>query len=56
MNHQQLLQKKIISPITGVYITPKIVEKKVGNKIITELHYIDPKAGVLVSKITLGAN
>lgn len=45
--------KKVISPISGMFVAPKVVVKMYNGKKVTELHYIDPKTNTLFSKITL---
>jgi len=42
--------KKIISPISGLPVEPKIVINRHGNKIIKEAHWIDPASGAFIRK------
>ena len=42
--------KKIISPISGQIVEPKIVTVKNGNKIVKEAHWIDPASGTFLRK------
>lgn len=42
--------KRILSPISGHYVEPKIVTIKDRNKIITEAHWIDPISGAFIRK------
>ena len=42
--------KRIISPISGQYIEPKIVTIRDRHKIITEAHWIDPVSGIFIRK------
>ena len=41
---------KITSPISGQSSTPKIVERRVGNKIHKEAHWYDPASGTFIQK------
>jgi hypothetical protein len=42
--------KKIISPISGHWVEPKIVTIKDRHRIITEAHWIDPISGAFIRK------
>jgi len=42
--------KRIISPISGMTVEPKIVTIKNGNKIVKEAHWIDPSSGAFLRK------
>jgi hypothetical protein len=42
--------KKIISPISGQPVEPRIVTVINGNKIIKEAHWIDPASGAFIRK------
>lgn len=41
---------KIMSPISGQPVEPKIVEKVVGNKLYKEAIWIDPASGTFIRK------
>lgn len=41
---------KITSPISGQPVTPKIVERQVGDKIYKEAHWYDPASGTFLQK------
>lgn len=40
----------ITSPISGQPSVPKIIETKVGNKIVKEAHWFDPASGTFIRK------
>lgn len=42
--------KKIISPISGQLVEPKIITTVSGNKIVKEAHWIDPASGAFIRK------
>jgi hypothetical protein len=42
--------KRILSPISGRYVEPKLVTIKDRNKIVTEAHWIDPVSGLFIRK------
>lgn len=42
--------KRIISPISGQTVEPRIITVKNGNKIIKEAHWIDPASGAFLRK------
>lgn len=42
--------KKIISPISGMPVQPRIVTVINGNKVIKEAHWIDPSSGAFIRK------
>jgi hypothetical protein len=42
--------KKIISPISGLPVEPRIITNRIGNKIIKEAHWIDPSSGAFIRK------
>lgn len=42
--------KRIISPISGLPVEPRIVTTVVGNKQIKEAHWIDPASGAFIRK------
>lgn len=41
---------KIVSPISGQTCTPKIVERRVGDKIHVEAHWYDPASGTFLQR------
>jgi len=41
---------KIISPISGQTSVPKIVERRVGDKIYVEAHWYDPASGTFLQR------
>lgn len=41
---------KITSPISGQPVEPRIIEKRVGNKIVKEAHWFDPASGTFIRK------
>ena len=45
-----LQPKKIVSPISGNPVTPKIITREVEGKIVTEAHYYDPNSGTFLHK------
>lgn len=47
---EQVQPKQIISPISGVPVTPKLIVKKVGKQNITEAHWICPTSGQFIRK------
>jgi hypothetical protein len=40
----------ITSPISGQPSVPKIIETKVGNKMVKEAHWFDPASGTFIRK------
>jgi hypothetical protein len=42
--------KRIVSPISGNSVTPKIITREIDGKIVTEAHYYDPNSGVFLQK------
>lgn len=42
--------KRIISPISGLPVEPRIITTRVGKKIIKEAHWIDPASGAFIRK------
>lgn len=42
--------KRIISPISGQTVEPKIITRLVNGKIIKEAHWIDPSSGAFIRK------
>lgn len=45
-----LQPKRIVSPISGNPVTPKIITREVDGKIVTEAHYYDPNSGTFLHK------
>lgn len=45
-----VMPKRILSPISGTPITPKIVTRDYQGKIYTEAHYYDPNSGMFIHK------
>jgi hypothetical protein len=41
---------KITSPISGVSCTPKVTERRFGDKIYTEARWDDPQSGAFIRK------
>jgi hypothetical protein len=41
---------RITSPISGQPVEPKIVERRYGDKIYVEAHWIDPMSGAFIRK------
>jgi|GEM_PF-2019723 len=41
---------KITSPISGQPVEPRIIEKRVGNKIVKEAHWFDPASGTFIRR------
>lgn len=44
---------KIVSPISGQTSSPKIVERRIGDKIHVEAHWYDPASGTFIRKGTV---
>jgi hypothetical protein len=44
---------KIPSPISGHPVTPRLIEKDFGDKIVVEAHWIDPQSGAFIRKGTV---
>jgi hypothetical protein len=42
--------KKIVSPISGNIVIPKMVTREIEGKIVTEAHYYDPNSGTFLHK------
>jgi len=42
--------KKIVSPISGNIVIPKIITREVEGKIVSEAHYYDPNSGTFLHK------
>lgn len=42
--------KKIVSPISGNVVIPKIISREIDGKIVTEAHYYDPNSGTFLHK------
>lgn len=40
----------ITSPISGQPVAPRLMERRVGNEIIVEAHWIDPASGAFIRK------
>jgi hypothetical protein len=50
MNAPRVQPKRIISPISGVISDPKLVEKRIGDKIYTEAVWYDSQTGQFIRR------
>jgi len=41
---------RITSPISGQPVEPRIIERRYGDKIYVEAHWIDPSSGAFIRK------
>jgi hypothetical protein len=42
--------ERIVSPISGQPVNPRIIEKTMGDKIFVEAHWYDPSSGTFIRK------
>ena len=47
---ETVIPKRIISPISGQFVEPKIVTIRDRHRIITAAHWIDPASGHFIRK------